>query len=437
MKWSQPADRRVVEAVVAVFRAPADMLHARLSQLTEAQWIRSYYWLDASGMALYLLDRIVSQELENAIPSTVLERLRQNLADNRRRTDSMRIEYAELNREFEVNGIDYCNLTGFTLALHSCPNPVLRCQLDFDFLVDGKDLETCREILTRRGYTLRGSTSTVWEFKTETDELADLADHYKPKSQRCVEIHFACDPQASRLPIRDERLNRIGLVRIGDVTIPALSAVDQFIAQATHLFGHLCGPSTRLAWLLEFARHIKVRYEDREFWTEVAGRAATNRGDSIAVGAVCLLATQVFCTRIPDTLEASLITCVPVGVAMWLDRYGRKALLADFPGTKLHLLLSEQLNAGNTNWKQKKRRMLMPSRRAPKIIHVGRSAGILKRLRGEIYQVRYDLFRLRFHVVEGLRYMIEAVRWRQYLEEQQPGRDTELKEQVSTTVGHS
>ena len=426
-----------MEAVVAVFHTPADMLHARLSRLTEAQWIRSYYWLDASGIALYLLDRIVSHELEDAVPPAVLERLRQNLSDNRRRTDSMRVEYADLNREFEQKGIDFCNLKGFTLALHSCPDPVLRCQLDFDFMVDGKDLETCREILTQRGYRLRGSTSTVWEFKTETDELADIADHYKPRSQRCVEIHFACDPQAPDLPARDERLDRIGLVRIGDVTIPALSAVDQFIAQATHLFGHLCGPNTRLAWLLEFTCHLKARYEDREFWSDVVERVATNGSDSIAVGAVCLLAAQVFGAKIPGTLEASLSSWVPVGVAMWLDRYGRQSLLANFPGTKLHLLLSEQLNAGNTNWLQKKRRMLMPSRRAPKIIHVDRRAGIVRRLRGEFYQLRYDLFRLRFHVVEGFRYMVETARWQRYLEEQQQGRDSEFKKQMSTTVGHS
>jgi hypothetical protein len=436
MKWSQSADRRVVEAVVAVFNTPADALHTQLSELTEAQWQRSYYWLDASGMALYLLDRIVSQELEDAMPLATLERLRQNLADNQRRTESMRAEYAELNREFEQTGINYCNLKGFTLTPHSCPDSALRCQLDFDFLVDGKDLESCREILARRGYTVCGATNAVWEFKTETDELANIADHYKPKKQRCVEVHFACGSSTLHLPVRDERLDRVSWVLVGDQTVPALSSVDQFFAQATHLFGHLCDTSTRLAWVLEFTRHIETRYEDREFWSEVAERTAVNKQDSIALGCCCLLAKEVFGARIPDALETAL-NGIPANVAAWLRRYGRRALLADFPGTKLYLLLREQLNAGDGEWKQVKHRMLVPRRRAPRIVHVGRHMGLTKRLRAEIYQLRFELFRLRFHIVEGLRYMAESVRWKRYLEDQKTVKSSGFEKQVSTTVGHS
>ena len=53
MRWSASADRRVVEAVVATFCDPAERSHSRLATFKYHDWVRSYHWLDASGMALY------------------------------------------------------------------------------------------------------------------------------------------------------------------------------------------------------------------------------------------------------------------------------------------------------------------------------------------------------------------------------------------------
>jgi hypothetical protein len=40
---------------------------------------------------------------------------------------------------------------------------------------------------------------------------------------------------------------------------------------------------------------------------------------------------------------------------------------------------------------------------------------VWKRIRSEVYQLRFILFRLRFHVVEGLHYLVEAARWKRQL----------------------
>ena len=66
MKWSGRANKQVVEAVVAAFHDSAEMSAHRLSRLTARDWQRSYHWLDASGMALYFLDRVESLHIENA-----------------------------------------------------------------------------------------------------------------------------------------------------------------------------------------------------------------------------------------------------------------------------------------------------------------------------------------------------------------------------------
>ena len=435
MKWSQPADRNVVEAVVAAFCEPVERVRARLLSLSARQWERSYYWLDASGMALYFLDRLKSDGMADTVPVSVIARLEQNFADNFERSASTFREFAELNLALQGAGVDYCNLKGFTLAPDSCPDMALRCQLDIDLLVDGGQLELCRELLESRGYALRGSTNTVWEFKTERDDLPKIADLYKPKQQRCAEIHFACSDDDAHTPARDVRLDRLASFHRDGVEFPALNRVDQFLGQATHLLGHLCGPSTRLAWLLEFKRHIDVRRGDREFWSEVVEQTAASRMSGIAVGLVALLAEGILGAELPVILEAGPVAHVPDGVRLWAERYGRQAFVGNFPGTKLNLLLREQIYAGQADWRGKKRTALLPLHRAPRLLHVQRSAGLWKRLRGELYQLQFVLFRLRFHLVEGLRYAIEARRWKRDLEQRQTKLQHEQPRCAQTTVG--
>jgi hypothetical protein len=68
MKWSATSSKKVVEAVVATFHEPAEQSARRLSALSAREWERSYHWLDASGMALYFLDRVESSHIESALP---------------------------------------------------------------------------------------------------------------------------------------------------------------------------------------------------------------------------------------------------------------------------------------------------------------------------------------------------------------------------------
>ena len=173
MKWSQKSDPRVVEAVLSAFSQPDDDLYARLLPLSVRQWEQSFYWLDASGMALYLLKQLEELNLLGTLPQQVHSRLRQNLADNRLRCASMLGEFLELNCAFQAAGIEYCALKGFTLAPVSCPDLAFRTQLDFDFRVDAKDLDVYRQILTDRGYVLRAASKTTWEFKTNSKTLAE------------------------------------------------------------------------------------------------------------------------------------------------------------------------------------------------------------------------------------------------------------------------
>jgi hypothetical protein len=415
MKWSARSSKKVVEAVVAAFHEPAEQSARRLSALSAREWERSYHWLDAGGMALYFLDRVESLHLESALPSATLERLRGNLADNRIRSSAMLAEFASINRSFQAAGVVYTNLKGFTLSPESCPRPELRCQLDLDFLIDGAQLDLCRTLLSTRGYELAAATPDVWEFKAGSSELVSIKDHYKARPQLCAELHFASSAAPPHLPFRDLRLDRLSSHSWRGLTFPALAPADLFIAQAMHLFKHLCSSCTRLSWLLEYQYHVAVRYHDQSFWDEVQRYARPHRHASIAIGLTTLLSSGIFGGPIPPQLGEWTCDRLPGAVRLWADQYGRESILADFPGTKLYLLLQEELRRNDGEWQQTKRSSLLPLHRAPRILRTSSRDNVWKRMRAEVYQIRFVLFRLRFHVVEGLRYLVEVSRWKRRL----------------------
>jgi Uncharacterised nucleotidyltransferase len=420
MKWRQPADRRVVEAVIATFRDPAEESRQRLAAIRERDWVRSYYWLDASGLALYFVDRLETLCIQDAIPVATLGRLKQNLADNRVRVGAMFAEFASLNQAFRDVGVDYVNLKGFTISPESCPDPVLRRALDFDFLVDGSRLDICKEILEDRGYMLAARTPKNWEFKAGATQIGGMKDFYKSNRQRAVELHFASAPDSAlgaRIPTRDKRLDRLAMRSWNGVDFPALSPSEQFVGQAVHMFRHLCGTSTRPAWVLEYRNHVAYYFNDQRFWESVKEWARGDRDAAIAIGMASLLSTQLFGGETPRQLDEWTLDCLPPSIRLWAECYGRRAVLGDVPGTKLYLLLLRELRSGDEARQVKKqiRRRLVPALRVPRIIYATPDDSLRVRLSKELHQARFVLFRLRFHVVEGMRYLIEAVRWKHRL----------------------
>ncbi|HTZ57388.1 MAG TPA: nucleotidyltransferase family protein [Acidobacteriaceae bacterium] len=414
MKWRSRASRKAVETIVATFCTSVQESSRRLSSLSAGDWQKSWLWIDASGMALYFLERIVSLHLETSLPTATVRRLKANLADNRDRSSSMFTEFIALNHSFQAAGLVYANLKGFTLYPDYCPRPELRCQFDFDFLVDGNQLHLCQEILEGLGYELWAITPDVWEFKAGASQLTHISDHYKPGPQRSVELHFASSQAEPYLPFRDPRLQRCVDHSWAGATFPALSPADQFIAQSLHIYKHVCSACTRLSWLLEYQHCIAAHFHDHNLWNEVREQAWKQRNAPVAIGLATLLASQIFGAEVPPEL-GEWIERLPASVRLWANEYGRESMLADFPGTKLYLLLQEQLKGGDDAWKHARRRSLLPVHRAPRIVSVPAHDSAWNRICSEFHQARFLLFRLRFHVVEGARYFVESSRWRRRL----------------------
>ena len=207
---------------------------------------------------------------------------------------------------------------------------------------------------------------------------------------------------------------------LADAHIRAVEALlagapsDQFNEQALHILRHLCSAFTRPSWLLEYRRHMLALYDERHFWDEVKNNSLAHPDTPVAIGLATLLSTRLFGGSAPTQLNEWTLDRLPDGVRLWAEHYGSKAVLADAPGTKLHLLLEDELTSSGRSW-QKKRRSLLPLRCETRVARPSPNASLRKRLRLNYYQARFILFRLRFHVIEGLRYGIEAWRWKQQL----------------------
>jgi hypothetical protein len=416
MGWTKPANRRLVEAIVDTFRDSPERSNQRLSAFRPKDWADTEFWLDASGLALYFFDRVRSIGIEEAIDPTILEKLEQKLANNRARRDDMFEEFAGLNRMFREAGVHYANLKGFTLSPDSCHNPDLRFQIDFDFLIDPKQRDICLSLLESRGYQRTVATRLTWEFKAGNPPSVSMKNHYMASPHRSLELHFTADETDAVDVLRDPRLDRLG----SWCGFPALSSPDQMIAQALHILAHLRSPATRLSWLLEFRNHVIVHKNDKAFWQELRALADPQPHAATALGLSVLLATDFFGSFSPPELNAWTLDQLAPRVKLWAEHYGRRVVCADSPGTKLYLLLDSELSPGKHPARKTLRQRLIPLQRAPRVMRPQKHDSLRTRIYQEMIQLRYILFRIRFHVTQGLRYAIESGRWKRLLQENLP-----------------
>ena len=415
MGWVSRCNPALVDAVVASFTEPDEAVRVRLSSFRDPEWVRTEYWLDTSGLALYFLDEMEARGLSHLILPKVYERLKHKLAQNKARLAEMMREFACLNEAFQQAGVCYANLKGYTFFPSSCPDLSLRHQSDFDFLVDPVDLDTCRTLLEEQGYQLTGSSQRSWEFRSSGLLRTSLDGQYDARYRRSVELHIGMEGRSSTdaAGVRDPRLNRIVSWPYQPGGVPSLDAADQLIGQALHLLGHFRHEHTRVSWLLEYRRHVQARSADGAFWDEVASRAGGDVLTATAFGLSTLLASMLFGAFAPRALDAWTVDVVPWKVKMWAEVFGRKALLADVPGTKLYLFLEDALREvlppGSS---PKTLRRLVPLRRTDRMLVKSTGLSLAQRLWGELTELRFAVFRVRFHVRQGIRYLVAFWRWR-------------------------
>jgi hypothetical protein len=405
------SEQRLRRAVLLSFCDPVPVQCLQLREITEREWRRLLHWLDVSGLALYFLDRLVDLQLTHILPKSVLARLQQNMRDNTARTHGMIAESVGLQEGFQAGAVSYAVLKGFSLLPESVPRPELRHQFDLDFLISEDAIQVARAVIEREGYRLYAVSGKSWEFKKNEKIGISMDDLYKDTAGRTVELHLQ-----ARIAGIGSVLDRAVEREFYGIDMPALSPVDLFLNQGMHVYKHICGEFSRAAHLLEFYRHVLTRRRDDVFWAELRLRGEESHKTSVGLGIVTLLITSVMGEFAPPALTEWTVDRLSPAVRLWIKLYGCRAVFGDVPGSKLYLLLQRELEpldqaASRPLWK-----VLVPRRLPPAVVLAKNGEDLSRRVRRYRMQLHFVLLRLRFHVVEGIRYGLESYRWKRHLD---------------------
>lgn len=396
------------EAVLSIFCDPVPRRCSRLQALSEREWRGLLRWLDYSGLALYFLDRAADLEICDWLPAFVSERLRRNLVDNTERMRRMFAESAAIQEEFQRANLLYAALKGLSLWPCAVPKPELRSQFDLDFLVAERSAPEARRILEQRGYRLYAISGRSWEFKLNERPGLTLDDLYTPMPSHAVELHVEPD-RAGHSSI----LDRVEFRELNGVRMPVLAPTDLFAGQALHIYKHLCGEFSRASHLLEFRRHVLARFDDDAFWSRLRSQSENNERAVLGLGLVTLLITRTMGEFAPGALTHWAVGRLTTPLRLWVETYGSRTVLGSFPGAKLYLLLQRETQQAGSSAGRPASKALLPSRLPPPIIKAFPNESWSVRMARYRMQLGFVLLRLRFHFVEGLRYVWESHRWKQ------------------------
>jgi len=196
--------------------------------------------------------------------------------------------------------------------------------------------------------------------------------------------------------------------------MPVLGQVDLFLGQALHVFKHLRGEFTRASLLLELRRHILTHHKSETFWSELRSRAALERRSAIGLATALYLTEHLMGATVPDPVRQWSADILPEPIRNWVRRYGARVVLGNPPGTKLFLIMQHELERHGigTEVKRSARNVLLPAQLPRMVIRAHPNEKHSIRIRRYAMQFGVVLGRLRFHILEGLRYLIEARRWR-------------------------
>jgi hypothetical protein len=398
------------EAIVASFANPGDGAVDGLRGFSDADWKSVLWWLDMSGLAIYFLAQSLEIGAANVLPEWMSEDLAQRFSNNRIRTAALRAEACELARCLEDGAVRYALLKGITLTPDAVPDSAMRCQADLDVLVARRNIWQAIHSVQRLGYGLQAVSGDTLEFRAGEASIPEMGNLYSVRTQRALELHTLAetDGQSSLLKRRWWRT-------FDDTPIAVLSPPDILVQQAKHLLKHLCGEYTRLAWILEFRRHVQARCVDETFWRTAERVAAGEKNGDLAMG-IALWVAEEFFGRMPMELPQQWSPeALPARVLLWLKRYARVLLMGDALGSKLYALLRKEMPRGGEQ-ERSTGEILFPRYLPTPIMRPRPRERLAERL--ERYAVETDFFfrRLEFHVVEGVRFGIEAPRWRRAAE---------------------
>lgn len=392
-----------------------------IEEISPRRWERLAQWLDDSGLAFYFLQKLKETNASGAIPAAVLRRLEQNFALNQLRMDDLAHRFHSINRKFEAAGIQYAVLKGFSLVPQFCPNPALRHQGDFDYLLEERSFPAARQILTDAGYVPKQSPSTMEAiFVTPGARPSRNGEQYSPTAPHAVELHTdVWYGDFNRLPSVPKLFFVDGAIahQWNGSKFPALNDPDAFLLQVLHASQDLFTLWIKMSCLFEIGYFLNRRSYDEHLWMAIERRVGENRTLREFVVIITELASKLFGSPVPPLMQ-SWATTIRRGSRIWIDNYARRWALSElpayqfsvFPTAKLVLFLHQQFRDRAPVGQDLIRKRLLPARVSRMVSSVRNNPRLLFDLAW--WRRHLVIRRSIFHILAGLRYLCEVPRWR-------------------------
>jgi hypothetical protein len=386
------------------------------SSFSEADWERAFTWLDLSGLALYLRDRLERMNSRDIVPGGVRERLDRCQAENRLRVQAMTEELKVLNAMFKSEAIENLVLKGFSLCPDYCTDPAIRTQYDHDFLIRSDSVSRTAELFQAAGYRRKTSSDEhPIEYRRpdrNPGRRSELAGYYSPQLGRSIELHYRLwesDEEKIEINLARDFFEHAATRRWNEIEYMGLGDEDALVFQVLHAFRHILRNWCRLSVFLEIAHFLNRRSADTSFWIGFAHRINELRWVPEATMVVFSLAEILFSAPIPEAIKGQLTSARYPVLALWTERYGKSSALANFRNDKYSLFLHREFVQDSVTWAGIRKRRLFPLQRPhrlPAAFH-RRSARLSKFWMDGCHAIR----RVRFHAASVFKYAWEYPQW--------------------------
>lgn len=421
---------RAIVGCLCVSASPAADVE-RLASFSAGDWARTLEWLDHSGLALLLWDRLNELRQANVVPSGLGSRLKKNLADHCLRIAEMSEEFNSINRCLEGAGIRYAALKSFALIPEYCPDACLRTTYDHDYLLPVDSLECAEQALRAIGYMRQAEAvdhPLVYFHQIRPPGRPQSRDDlYSPKFPRTVEVHFRLwDDNELKIPLRfpadplsRSEIRRLSPAELGlghhprfkhGLSFYALSKEDELIFQVLHAFRHILQNWCRLCSLRDIAWFLEHRLRDHAFWDRFCESIGATPLLPEITGVVFSLSASLFGATLSGNLASRTTETLPKPVALWLTRYGTDLAISNFSDTKFGLFLHREFVQDGAAWREIEKNRLFPLHR-PNRPAATPSPKLALRLLASWKQGLYVLERVRHHLVGATQYGLESRRW--------------------------
>ena len=387
-----------------------------MKTFTRREWQKTLWWLSGSGLPHYFLARLRRAHHEDVLPPAILSNLSQNFCANQLRVKVMAEEFATLNRRLNEGGIPYAAVRGFELAPEYCPDLSLRTWYAHEYLIPTEAVRDASTILEQSGYPFR-RIGPRGELTFAVDALQQrwrVEDTYTAALPRMVVLHWQVwdrDGTGINVTSPTDELQRFVTRHSHGALFSALSDDDLLAFTLMDMFVRVLGYWCKLSWFLELSNFLQVRHADANFWEAFYTRIAEYGKLPEIADFVFLLSSKLFDVALPEAIRARACKLKPA-LVLWIQRYGKEWALSKYPGSKLSLLVQNELIADRETWKEIRRRKLFPF--LPGGSAVRRNTTLANR--GQTHPKLSRVFnRIRFHGPATLAYLRQLPRWKRLL----------------------